>query len=405
MMKNRMIGKASAAAAGLAVAASAQADLDIFGMFTFRIEASQGTTFTVTSHTVWTSAAVSWACLDFDTPCELDADADACVDLLSCETNIWAGDQGCEAGTSAYVESEFGALGPTRIEWFGEYQAIGGGSQGCENALCGAGIGLGFQVEFTASGDFMIEPPDCPLYIPGFTPPSVGREVTTNIICLPSGPVASSLIQHGNLAVQSCGSSASVSGGSYYISGFTLIINDQSDDVTGDARFNQDDVDFLSSIAPTTSPTYTDRFDQDGDGDVDGADIAIYQCFVDACLDARRLGDSDCDNDVDCDDLTAVLAQPFAGEDFTGSTYKVGFDADLDGDNDAADRAVMRDVFLAVEPANFILDGDLNFFDYSEWLALYTAQDPRADLNNDGQFDFFDYSAWQGAYNNPNCLP
>ncbi|MBO6740529.1 MAG: hypothetical protein JJ916_11785 [Phycisphaerales bacterium] len=48
--------------------------------------------------------------------------------------------------------------------------------------------------------------------------------------------------------------------------------------------------------------------------------------------------------------------------------------------------------------ADFNADGELNFFDVSEFLVAYQAQDPQADLNDDGLFNFFDVSAFLVAF-------
>ncbi|MCA9276996.1 MAG: hypothetical protein KDA29_13315 [Phycisphaerales bacterium] len=48
--------------------------------------------------------------------------------------------------------------------------------------------------------------------------------------------------------------------------------------------------------------------------------------------------------------------------------------------------------------ADFNDDGQLNFFDVSEFLVAYQSQEARADLNNDGQFNFFDVSTFLQAY-------
>lgn len=44
--------------------------------------------------------------------------------------------------------------------------------------------------------------------------------------------------------------------------------------------------------------------------------------------------------------------------------------------------------------------GVLNFFDISQFLSRFTAQDPRADLTNDGNFNFFDISLLLQIYAN-----
>ncbi len=400
-MRNALI---IAAAAGSLSPALAHAELLGYGIFEFEMNASSGTTITVTSHTVWANAAAAFDCLSQSCPPEVDSDP--CVHPTSCNVGANAVSQACESGVTVYASSNFGALGPSRVSWSGDFIADGNHNQGCDVPLYGWGAGVGFYFEFTTDGDVTIEPPDCPAYVPGLTPPTNGREVNANILCLPSGPIASSLTQIGTNYTNNCATTTTVGAGSYTTSAVIVVVNDSDDDVTGDGRFNQDDVDYLNSIAPSAMPVYTDRFDFDQDGVMDSNDIATLQCFVDACLDARRIGDADCDNDVDCDDLTAVLAQDFMGESFDdiATTYKVGFDVDLDGDNDADDWAAMRDIFLEVEPANFSLDGSLDFFDYSEFLTLYNANNPIADMNGDGNWNFFDVSLFLQYYGAPNCL-
>ena len=44
-------------------------------------------------------------------------------------------------------------------------------------------------------------------------------------------------------------------------------------------------------------------------------------------------------------------------------------------------------------------DGELNFFDVSEFLTAYSSLDPIADFNGDGLYNFFDVSAFLTAYN------
>tara|TARA_A100000171_G_C2092098_1_gene125084 strand:- start:79 stop:849 length:771 start_codon:yes stop_codon:yes gene_type:complete len=50
-------------------------------------------------------------------------------------------------------------------------------------------------------------------------------------------------------------------------------------------------------------------------------------------------------------------------------------------------------------PADLNMDGTLNFFDVSTFLAAYTSHDPLADFTDDGEFNFFDVSAFLNAYN------
>ncbi|MCC5822873.1 MAG: serine protease [Phycisphaerales bacterium] len=50
-------------------------------------------------------------------------------------------------------------------------------------------------------------------------------------------------------------------------------------------------------------------------------------------------------------------------------------------------------------PADLNGDGQLNFFDLSEFISLFQAQDPIADWNNDGLFNFFDFSEYLADFN------
>ncbi|MFG0245078.1 MAG: GC-type dockerin domain-anchored protein [Phycisphaerales bacterium JB052] len=63
----------------------------------------------------------------------------------------------------------------------------------------------------------------------------------------------------------------------------------------------------------------------------------------------------------------------------------------------------MDDVQVATSPievcaVDLNCDGAVNFFDISEFIAAYTAMDPRADFTGDGLFNFFDVSAFIGLY-------
>ncbi len=48
-------------------------------------------------------------------------------------------------------------------------------------------------------------------------------------------------------------------------------------------------------------------------------------------------------------------------------------------------------------------DGLLDFFDVSDFLTAYNAQDPIADFNNDGEYTFFDVSAFLAAFSEGGC--
>ena len=49
--------------------------------------------------------------------------------------------------------------------------------------------------------------------------------------------------------------------------------------------------------------------------------------------------------------------------------------------------------------ADFNGDGEVDFFDISDYLAAFNTQDPAADVNEDGMFNFFDVSDYISAFN------
>ena len=49
-------------------------------------------------------------------------------------------------------------------------------------------------------------------------------------------------------------------------------------------------------------------------------------------------------------------------------------------------------------PADFNGDGQVDFFDYLDFVAAFAAEDPSADFNGDGQIDFFDYLDFVAAF-------
>jgi len=66
---------------------------------------------------------------------------------------------------------------------------------------------------------------------------------------------------------------------------------------------------------------------------------------------------------------------------------------DSDSFGEDAGRAYL---FYLPEPcrADLTGDGELNFFDITELVALYIVEDPAADFTGDGRFNFFDFSAY-----------
>jgi hypothetical protein len=85
--------------------------------------------------------------------------------------------------------------------------------------------------------------------------------------------------------------------------------------------------------------------------------------------------------------------------------FQIRFTASDNGDGsviEAGVDALMLQSFACASscPADLTGDGDLNFFDISEFLALFGDEDPTADFTGDGNFNFFDISAFLDAFGN-----
>jgi agmatine/peptidylarginine deiminase len=52
-------------------------------------------------------------------------------------------------------------------------------------------------------------------------------------------------------------------------------------------------------------------------------------------------------------------------------------------------------------PSDFNRDGQTDFFDYLDFVAAFSAEDPSADFDGNGQVDFFDYLEFVAAYDQP----
>ncbi|MBU6412493.1 MAG: immunoglobulin domain-containing protein [Planctomycetes bacterium] len=52
-------------------------------------------------------------------------------------------------------------------------------------------------------------------------------------------------------------------------------------------------------------------------------------------------------------------------------------------------------------PADFNCDGGVDFFDYLDFVAAFSSNDPTADFNGDGGIDFFDYLDFVAAFSTP----
>ncbi|MCL4221139.1 MAG: hypothetical protein KJZ65_07190 [Phycisphaerales bacterium] len=184
--------------------------------------------------------------------------------------------------------------------------------------------------------------------------------------------------------------------GSLFGSGFAEVQcftgNDARFDRDGDGRFTQLDLSLVASIVGTPDATDPDEllvWDFNDDGVIDEEDVEGVQFAINAGVGAGVLGDLDQDGDIDCDDFDLLPASPnyTIGDD----DHLAQLDADLDGDNDAADRAVVSEI---LQPADWDNDGDVDYVDTQSYLADFSAQVSAADLNGDQPWDFYDVQIW-----------
>lgn len=109
--------------------------------------------------------------------------------------------------------------------------------------------------------------------------------------------------------------------------------------------------------------------------------------------------------DASDDLVVSVDAQPIVAGCFAGFIVREGVSkvvvtplGNFDGLNGMDDVQVStQEINLCAVDLN--CDGNLDFFDVSEFITAYNAMDPRADFTGDGMFDFFDVSAYIAQYN------
>lgn len=166
-------------------------------------------------------------------------------------------------------------------------------------------------------------------------------------------------------------------------------------DVDGDGRFNGADVSALEAELESTDEDLLFRFDFNDSGDIDEDDVAVLDALITCELGHGLFGDLDGDGDTDCDDFDLLPSSP--SYTLGDAYYQFELDADLDGDNDASDRAAAWEV---LQPADWDNDGDVDFFDTQAYLADYAAQEPAADLNGDEAWDFYDVQIYLAQYSN-----
>jgi hypothetical protein len=102
-------------------------------------------------------------------------------------------------------------------------------------------------------------------------------------------------------------------------------------------------------------------------------------------------------------DVLNSISHTYAGWDPQVDQFSsvVFFDGDR-MDTPAQSQATVDNIVYTATPpciADFVMDGELNFFDVSVFLAAYNERDASADMNEDGEYDFFDISAFLQAYN------
>lgn len=163
---------------------------------------------------------------------------------------------------------------------------------------------------------------------------------------------------------------------------------DSTFDVDANGRFNALDITALTALISTTNPDVIRDFDQDNDADIDAADVAVLQGYVDADLDSGLFGDFNRDGVVSWRDCGGYGGFGYTLDD---AGYVITLDFDLDGDTDSSDEAA-----FAAAVANPDLNGDNNLdgFDIQCMELLVggpnscSTQDP--DFNRDGNVDGFD---------------
>jgi len=64
----------------------------------------------------------------------------------------------------------------------------------------------------------------------------------------------------------------------------------------------------------------------------------------------------------------------------------------------APDGITSLDAYLSICVADFNCDGSLDFFDYLDFVAAFSAANPDADFNADSVIDFFDYLDFVAAF-------
>ncbi len=112
-------------------------------------------------------------------------------------------------------------------------------------------------------------------------------------------------------------------------------------------------------------------------------------------VDPYPAGDLNGDRSVDAADRALFIEQIGLAE--SDDAFNIAADLDGDYDIDIQDLDLFGDVYCLADYA--APAGELNFFDVSAFLNLFSSQDPLADLAAPiGQFNFFDISAFLNSF-------
>ncbi|MCL4220081.1 MAG: hypothetical protein KJZ65_01800 [Phycisphaerales bacterium] len=216
---------------------------------------------------------------------------------------------------------------------------------------------------------------------------------SVNVDCVANWSSALGTLDGGLDPSDSTSLTGTICAGSSSVSLLVARFDPSEMDVDGDGRFTDADPSALEAELSSTDADLLFRFDFNDSGDIDEDDVAVLDALVLCDLDHGVLGDLDGDGETDCDDFDLLPASP--SYTLGDAYYQFELDADMDGDNDSADRAAAWEV---LQPADWDNDGDVDFFDTQAYLADYAAEEPAADLNGDETWDYFDVQTYLGYY-------
>lgn len=189
-----------------------------------------------------------------------------------------------------------------------------------------------------------------------------------------------------------------------------ITVSDAQLDADGNERFNERDWHLIQMTLGSTLQEDLDKYNLYIEPDLNGngvlnddqiiaqEDLDIIRCLLDSGLGAGEFGDWDGNGIVDCNDYNAA---PSAFNATIGdANYRVEIDNDLDGDNDADDRAAFDALYPTADIAAPF--GILDLADLNTFIAAHTSHDPIADVAPSyGVWDLLDLSTFISAFNAP----